>query len=220
MRVALTRAAGGNEALAERLREAGLEPVECPLVAVEPLPGAPLELSEYDRLCLTSRHGVAALFARGFTGALPPVAVVGPGTAEALRAQGVEPDVVAGLSTQEGLAAAVPRPAGRVLFAGAEGARDVLARELGADFVPLYRTVELDPAAFPEAELVVVASASAARAFAAVGGALPVVSIGPVTSAAARELGLDVAEEAVSHDLDGLTEAVKLAASRIGSSRS
>lgn len=220
MRVALTRAAGGNEALAARLREAGLEPVECPLVAVEPLPGGPLELSAYDRLCLTSRHGVAALFARGFTGALPPVAVVGPGTAEALRAQGVEPDVVAGLSTQEGLAAAVPRPPGRVLFAGAEGARDVLARELGADFVPLYRTVELRPAAFPEAELVVLASASAARAFAALGRPLPVVSIGPVTSAAARELGLDMAEEAVSHDLDGLTEAVKLAASRIGSSRS
>lgn len=220
MRVALTRAAGGNEALAARLREAGLEPVECPLVAVEPLPGGPLELSAYDRLCLTSRHGVAALFARGFTGALPPVAVVGPGTAEALRAQGVEPDVVAGLSTQEGLAAAVPRPPGRVLFAGAEGARDVLARELGADVVPLYRTVELRPAAFPEAELVVLASASAARAFAALGRPLPVVSIGPVTSAAARELGLDMAEEAVSHDLDGLTEAVKLAASRIGSSRS
>jgi uroporphyrinogen-III synthase len=220
MRVALTRAAGGNEPLAARLREAGLEPVECPLVAVEPLPGGPLELSAYDRLCLTSRHGVAALFARGFTGALPPVAVVGPGTAEALRAQGVEPDVVAGLSTQEGLAAAVPRPPGRVLFAGAEGARDVLARELGADFVPLYRTVELRPAAFPEAELVVLASASAARAFAVLGRALTVVSIGPVTSAAARELGLDVAEEAVSHDLDGLTEAVKLAASRIGSSRS
>jgi uroporphyrinogen-III synthase len=220
MRVALTRAAGGNEALAARLRGAGLEPVECPLVAVEPLQGGPLELSGYDRLCLTSRHGVAALFARGFTGALPPVAVVGPGTAEALRAQGVEPDVVAGLSTQEGLAAAVRRPAGRVLFAGAEGARDVLARELGADFVPLYRTVELRPAAFPEAELVVLASASAARAFAAFGRVLPVVSIGPVTSAAARELGLDVAEEAVSHDLDGLTEAVKLAASRIGSSRS
>jgi uroporphyrinogen-III synthase len=66
----------------------------------------------------------------------------------------------------------------------------------------------------------VLASASAARAFAVLGRALPVVSIGPVTSAAARELGLDVAEEAVSHDLDGLTEAVKLAASRIGSSRS
>ena len=209
MRVALTRAAGGNAALAERLRAAGLEPVECPLVAVRPLPGRPVDVRPYDRLCLTSRHGVEALFARGFEGELPPVAVVGPGTAEALRAHGVEPEILAEVSTQEGLAAALPRPAGRVLFAGAEGARDVLARELGADFVPLYRTVELRPERFPDAALVVLASASAARAFAALGRAAPVVSIGPVTSAAARELGLDVVAEAETHDLDGLAEAVR-----------
>lgn len=220
VRVALTRAAGGNDALAERLRVAGLEPVECPLVEVEPLSGGPLDLAGYDRLCLTSRHGVAALFARGVHGELPPVAVVGPGTAEALRAHGVEPDVVAEVSTQEGLAAALPRPAGRVLLAGAEGARDVLVRELDADFVPLYRTVELCPGAFPDADLVVLASASAARAFAALGRAIPAASIGPVTSAAARGLGLDVVQEAATHDLDGLAEAVKLAASRTGSSRS
>ena len=67
------------------------------------------------------------------------------GTAEALREHGVEPDLVAAVSTQEGLAAELPRPAGRVLFAGAEDARDVLVRELGADFVALYRTVELRP---------------------------------------------------------------------------
>jgi len=220
MRVALTRAAGGNEALAARLREAGLEPVECPLVAVRPLPGGPVDVRGYDRLCLTSRHGVEALFARGLEGELPPVAVVGPGTAEALRSRGVEPELVAEVSTQEGLAAALPRPAGRVLFAGAEGARDVLVRELDADFVPLYRTVELRPDRFPEADLVVLASASAARAFAALGRPAPVVSIGPVTSTAARGLGLHVVAEAETHDLDGLTGAVKLAASRTGSSRS
>ena len=220
MRVALTRAVGGNEALAARVREAGLEPVECPLVAVRRLPGGPVDVRGYDRLCLTSRHGVEALFARGFEGELPPVAVVGPGTAEALRGQGVKPEIVAEVSTQEGLAAALPRRPGRVLFAGAEGARDVLARELGADFVPLYRTVELRPDRFPDADLVVLASASAARAFAALGRAAPVVSIGPVTSAAARELGLAVVAEAETHDLDGLAEAVKLAASRTGSSRS
>ena len=209
MRVALTRAAGGNAALAERLRAAGLEPVECPLVAVRPLLGRPVDVRPYDRLCLTSRHGVEALFARGFEGELPPVAVVGPGTAEALRGHGVEPEVVAEVSTQEGLAAALSRPAGRVLFAGAEGARDVLARELGADFVPLYRTVELRPERFPDAALVVLASASAARAFAALGRAAPVVSIGPVTSAAAGGLGLEVVAEAETHDLDGLAEAVR-----------
>ncbi len=45
-----------------------------------------------------------------------------------------------------------------------------------------------------------------------VGDAFPagarVVSIGPVTSATARELGLEVAVEAERHDPDGLVEAL------------
>jgi uroporphyrinogen-III synthase len=106
-----------------------------------------------------------------------------------------------------------------VLFAGAEDARGVLVRELGADFVPLYRTVELRPGRFPEADLVVLASASAARSFAALGLDLPCVSIGPVTSAAAREHGLPLVAEAETHDREGLVAAVKLAAS-LGSSPS
>ena len=106
-----------------------------------------------------------------------------------------------------------------MLFAGAEDAREVLVRELGADFVPLYRTRLLRPAQFPKADLVVLASASAARSFAAVGGDLPCVSIGPVTSEEAARLGLDVVAEASTHDRDGLLAAVKLAASR-GSSPS
>ena len=137
---------------------------------------------------------------------LPSVAVIGPGTAEALRSRGVEPALVAGRSTQEGLMAelrpllaAHGRPS-RILFAGAAGARDLLARELEADFIPLYRTVEERPAAFPEADLVVLASASAARAFAALELDRACVSIGPVTSAEARRLGLRVAAEAASQD--------------------
>jgi uroporphyrinogen-III synthase len=39
-----------------------------------------------------------------------------------------------------------------------------------------------------------------------------VVSIGPVTSATCRELGLEVAEEADPHDLDGLVAALVRAA--------
>jgi uroporphyrinogen-III synthase len=46
------------------------------------------------------------------------------------------------------------------------------------------------------------------------------VSIGPVTSAEAERQGLSVVAEAETHDLDGLVEAVKLAASRAGSSPS
>jgi uroporphyrinogen III methyltransferase/synthase len=211
MRVVLTGTERLSAPLAADLTALGLAVETCPLVAVEPLGGPPLRVEGYDWVLLTSRNGVEALFAR-LEGPLPRVGAVGRGTAEALRAHGVEPDLVASVSTQEGLAAELPRPAGRVLFAGAEDARDVLVRELGADFAPLYRTVELRPDGFPAADLVVLASASAARSLSALGPAPPCVSIGPVTTAAARARGLEIVAEAATHDREGLVEAVKLAA--------
>jgi len=210
---------GTDPRLGERLRVEGFEVVECPLIRIEPLDGPPVQAGDYDWLVLTSRHGVEQLWRR-LEGPLPRVAVVGPGTAEALRAHGVEPDLVARRSTQEGLVEELPRPAGRVLFAGAEDARGVLLRKLDADFVPLYRTVRLSPDAVPDGELVVIASASAAKALAETGARIPCVSIGPVTSAEAELQGLEIAGEAATHDLEGLVRAVKLAASRAGSSPS
>ena len=212
-RVVLTRAQETSAELATALRNEGFDVAECPLIRIEPIDGSAIDLAGYDWLVLTSRAGVERLFAR-LHGPLPPVAVVGPGTAAALREQGVEPAVVARRSTQEGLVAELPSPPGRVLFAGAEDARDVLVSQLGADFVPLYRTVELRPERFPDADLVVLASASAARALAELRSDLPCVSIGPVTSDEARAAGLTVVAEATTHDLDGLVEAVKLAASQ------
>ena len=211
MKVVLTGTERLSSRLAADLAALGLEVETCPLVAVEPLTGPPFRADGYDWLLLTSRSGVDALFPR-LQGPLPRVGVVGRGTAAALREHGVEPDLVAAVSTQEGLAAELPRPAGRVLFAGAEDARDVLVRELAADFVPLYRTVELRPERFPDADLAILASASAARSLAALAAGVPCVSIGPVTTAAARARGLDVVAEASSHDREGLVEAVKLAA--------
>ena len=211
MKVVLTGTERLSSRLAADLAALGLEVETCPLVAVEPLTGPPFRADGYEWLLLTSRSGVDALFPR-LQGPLPRVGVVGRGTAAALREHGVEPDLVAAVSTQEGLAAELPRPAGRVLFAGAEDARDVLVRELDADFVPLYRTVELRPERFPDADLAVLASASAARSLAALAAGVPCVSIGPVTTAAARARGLDVVAEASSHDREGLVEAVKLAA--------
>jgi uroporphyrinogen III methyltransferase/synthase len=219
IRVVLTRARGGNDELAERLRASGLSVVECPLIRIEALEGPPVSASGYDWLVLTSRIAAQLLFAR-LDGRLPPIAVIGPGTAEAVREHGVEPALVARRSTQEGLLEGLPRPAGRVLFAGAEDARPLLATELGADVLPLYRTVLEEVPEFPDSDLVVLASASAARALATLGIAAPCVTIGPVTSAQARAGGLVVVEEAETHDVDGLTAAVKLAASRIASSRS
>jgi uroporphyrinogen-III synthase len=54
----------------------------------------------------------------------------------------------------------------------------------------------------------VLASASAARAFAQLGLSIPAVSIGPETTAAAEGAGVRVVGEARTHDLDGLVEAV------------
>ena len=219
MRVLVTRAREASGALAGRLREEGFEVVERPLIRIEPIDGPPIRTDGYDWVVLTSRIAVDQLFRR-LDGPLGRVAVIGPGTAAALRERGVEPALIARESTQEGLLAELPRPAGRVLFAAAEGARRLLVRELAADFLPLYRTVEDVRAALPETDLVVLASASAARALAAARTDRPCVSIGPTTTAEAERHGLPVVAEARSHDLDGVVAAVKLAASSIASSRS
>ena len=216
MKIAVTST---DPRLAARLRAEGLDVVECPLIRIDPIDGPPLRVADYDWVVLTSRNAVEELFRR-LEGPLPRVAAIGPGTAAALGAHGVEPDLVARCSTQEGLLEELPRPVGRVLLPAAADARQLLVEELDADFVPLYRTVELEPESFPGADLVVLASASAARAFARTGSGTPCVSIGPVTTAEAEGLGLTVVAEAEAHDLEGVTQAVKLAASRAGSSPS
>ena len=63
---------------------------------------------------------------------------------------------------------------------------------LGADFVPLYRTRELTPQQAPAGDLVVLASASAARAFGRLGSDIPAISIGPLTTQAARDAGVEI----------------------------
>jgi uroporphyrinogen III methyltransferase / synthase len=212
MKVVVTRPRSQAGPLVERLEALGLEVVECPLIEIDPL-DEPMHVdtSGYDWVIVTSPNG-ADLFAQRRRGDSVRIAAVGPGTAETLRRLGIEPDLVPQVSTQEGLLEELPTPSGRVLFVGAEGSRRVLIDALDADFVPLYRTRLLRPTP-PEGDLVVLASGSAARSFAAVGGTTPAVSIGPQTTRAARAAGLDVVAEAQTHDLDGLVDAVAEACS-------
>ena len=204
MRVVVTRPPDQAEPLVERLEQQGHEVRVCPLIEIEPVGPEQVDLSGYDWVVVTSANAARELGRRA-AGKAARVAAIGPGTAAALSEQ---PDLVPVVSTQEGLLAELPRPAGRVLFAGAEGARKLLVEELDADFVPLYRTKELIPDEFPEADVVVLASPSAARAFAAIGRRVPAVSIGPETTAAAEQAGVEILREARTHDLEGLVSAV------------
>src|SRR5262249_1129548 len=176
---------------------------------------------------LTSPNGVRLLFeamaeqgrdARALANAT--VAAIGPGTAAALGEVGILADVVPERSIAESLVESLAEldvDGKPVLVARAAEARDVLPdalRERGAevDVVALYETVaeEPDPDALErasEADFVTFTSSSTVRNFVqAIGNGLPdgarIVSIGPVTSEAARDVGLEVDVEAERHDID------------------
>jgi uroporphyrinogen III methyltransferase / synthase len=160
----------------------------------------------------------------GGTGAV--VAAIGLGTARALAEHGIRADIVPELFVAEALVEAladVDINGKRVLVARAAEARDVLPdalRERGAemDVVALYETVREspDPAAVEaahSADYVTFTSSSTVRNLTeALGDRFPtsarIVSIGPVTSEAARDAGLEVHVEAERHDVDGLVEAL------------
>ncbi|HVO53547.1 MAG TPA: uroporphyrinogen-III C-methyltransferase [Solirubrobacterales bacterium] len=190
-------------------------------------------ISEYSLICLTSPNGVRLLFealdAAGLdTRALAgvTVAAIGPGTARALAAHGIRADVVPERFVAEALVealAGVEVAGRRVLIARAVEARDVLPealRERGAevDVLALYETIREAPAeeavaAAQGADYVTFTSSSTVTNLTeALGDRFPrnarIVSIGPVTSEAARAAGLHVDVEADRHDVDGLLQAL------------
>jgi uroporphyrinogen-III synthase len=205
VRVLVTRPRDQAAPLVDALEAAGFEVVVEPLIVVEPVSDEPIDVVGYDLVLVTSPNGAREL-ARRMTRRPASIAAIGPGTAAALADAGLQADLVADVHTQEGLADAVGQAAGRALFVAAEDARSELAMRLGADTLVAYRTVELRPAELPQVDIALLMSASAARAYARAGGRGPAVSIGPVTTAAARDSNVDVVAEARSHDLQGLVD--------------
>jgi uroporphyrinogen-III synthase len=196
VRVLVTR-----EELVARVESLGHEALFCELIRIEPLGDERVDARSYDWLVVTSRNGAHELGRRGVVA--NRIAAIGPATAEALRSHGLHVDLVAATHTQEGLRAELPE--GTALLAAAEGARrDVL----DADFLPLYRTIELRPD-IPSADVALLMSGSAARALAAAGANVPVVAIGPQTAGEARAAGLEVVAVAASHDVESLIEALR-----------
>ncbi len=153
-RVLVTRAAHQAGKLSEALRAAGFEPVEVPVLEIQPpLDRAPLDIAlrrlhTYDWLIVTSTNAVRALAASGLPDQISglKVAAVGEATAAAARKAGLAVEVVPESYVAEYLVEALAGlVAGkRILLARAEVARDVIPDALRAagatvDVVDAYR---------------------------------------------------------------------------------
>jgi uroporphyrinogen III methyltransferase/synthase len=229
--VAVTRARAQASGLAARLQMLGAEVVEAPAIRIVPLDGPAPELERYDLVCLTSPNGVRLLFERinaegrdARALAHARIAAIGPGTAAALIEHGITPDIVPERFMAEGLVEALAAvSARRALVARAAEARDVLPDALRAagidvDVIALYETVaeplsDAQVNALAEVDYVTFTSSSTVKYLlenAEVRADARIASIGPVTSAALRERGLEPDVEASRHDIDGLVNALVL----------
>jgi len=202
-----------------------------------PLREAISELSRYQWLILTSQNAVSIFWeqllgegrdARALAGL--KVAAVGPATAGTILEHGVAVDVVPQRFVAEGLLEAMLErddvASKRILYVTAEGSRDVLPqglREIGAEVnvIAAYRSIADGQGAERLAraieagklDLATFTSGSAVRGYVdAIGEDLaaqvPAASIGPQTSDALREAGIEVKAEAKESTLDGLVSAV------------
>lgn len=164
----------------------------------------------------------------------PRVAAVGPATAAVLHDGGwsaaVVPPAAGGAAIAVAMAARERLAGRRILLARADAAGSDLPDALRAagalvEDVAVYRTLEAPTASAPALRdalrdgtlgAIVAASGSAVRGLVRLAGAdlaarlrdLPIVSIGPTTSAAVRAVGLHVAAEAARPDDDALFQLI------------
>ncbi len=233
-RIVVTRPRAQAAPMVSALRSAGADPVAVPVIEIaDPddggaaLADAVTRLASFDWVVLTSANGARRLLVAMHDGrdlAGVQVAAIGTGTAAALAAGNITADLVPRRFVAESLVEDFPDPppGGRVLLVRAAVARDVVPDGLRAagwevEVVDAYRTVApaLGPTereAMAGADVVTFTSSSTVERFVAAFGAdqVPplVVSIGPVTSATARRLGLRVDVEATTHTVDGLVDAL------------
>lgn len=202
-----------------------------------PLRAAIDNIGDFDWLIFTSQNAVAIFWeqllgrgrdARALAGLR--IAAVGPATAGALLERGITVDVIPQRFVAEGLLEIMRArddvARRKVLYVTAEGARDVLPtglREIGADVtvIEVYRSIADGEGAerlaraieSGKVDLATFTSASAVRGYIdAVGEEValkvPAASIGPQTSDALREAGIEVKAEAEESTIDGLASAV------------
>jgi uroporphyrinogen III methyltransferase/synthase len=153
---------------------------------------------------------------------------IGPATRDALSVLHLKCDLMGAEYVAEGLVEAFAPydlTGKRILLPRAAVARDLVPVELGkrgaqVDVVEAYRTVAPDdlPARIREAfarrpDAITFTSSSTVQNFAAAAApgileGVSVISIGPITTATAKSLGIDVAKQAHPYTIEGLVEAI------------
>ncbi len=207
-----------------------------PAADYTPLDCAIFKLEQYDWLIFTSANGVRFFLerldasGRDLRALRAKLCAIGPATRATLEALHLKVDVMGREYVAESLVAALAAHdlhGKRVLLPRAAVARDVVPaelRRLGAevDVVEAYRTVPPESSRTLAAEIfgsgrkpdwITFTSSSTVRNFAGLAGAgalagVKAASIGPVTSATARECGLGIAVEAQAFTIDGLIAAM------------
>ncbi len=223
-RIVLTRQAQQNRPWADRLRAAGHDVLELPLLRYVPLVGpGEVPVDDCDWIMLTSPHAVEALLAVAAVPADVSVACLGAGTRAALEAAGgadaLGLDCKDGVELAAAFTARVAAPA-RVLLPGsakrlAEPRRSLEAAGFAVTETPLYDTEAVPADALPAepfgpGDVVFFASPTAVGAFAGAWDARPdCVAIGETTARAARDAGFPVAV-AAAPDLEAMVLAAGL----------
>ena len=234
--IVITRARDQAGALGARLTALGAQVVEIPTIEIQPpadwkpLDTAIARLESFDWLIFTSANGVRSFAERldrsprDLRGLRARICAIGPATAAAVAALHLKVDLMPAEYVAESVVAAfekIPLEGARVLLPRAAVARDLIPKELeklGArvQVVEAYRTVKPENVSWPESlhpDWVVFTSSSTVENFHALFGSeilnsVRVASIGPVTSAAARRLGVQVVVEPEEHTIPGLVRAI------------
>ncbi|MDN5858256.1 MAG: bifunctional uroporphyrinogen-III C-methyltransferase/uroporphyrinogen-III synthase [Pseudonocardia sp.] len=257
-RVLVPRTKDQAGAMSDRLAVHGATAEEVPTIAVEP-PRSPAQMERavkglvdgrYQWVVFTSTNAVRAIWekfgefgldARAFSGV--KIACVGTATADAVRAFGINPEIVPdetdpAESSSEGLLSIFPPyddvldPVDRVLLPRADIATETLAaglRERGweIDDVTAYRTVRAAPPPAPIREAiktggfdaVCFTSSSTVRNLVGIAGkphARTIVAcIGPATAETAREFGLRVDVQPEQARVPALVDALAAHAAKL-----
>ena len=249
LRILITRTRNQASALASELEVRGAHPILVPTIEIAPpnsfcaLDAALAAIRSYDWLIFTSANAVEAFHRRAqfhhLTAIPRRIAVIGPATARAVEAIGLQVDLMPPRYIAESLAETLlphaktqdGNPA-NILLVRAEQARDILPESLiaaGANLtiadayrnqvppeaIPVLKDLFASPESYPEA-ITFTSASTATNLFNLLEAAeitLPpsmvLASIGPITSQTLRELGHNPGVEAAEPTIPSLIAALE-----------